>query len=257
MQKSNFRQSLSIILVLLMGQVFCSEDAQKGWFYYELPPQIESEIPTPQYNSYKQALEAAKAEYDEVEARAIIDPTPLNVKAYRDAMQLISDKSARLAMLASTQSWQDPNSRLSLFAQGGSGSQQDLDNMRTLDADIIQKYGIFYFFSKDCKYCSVEANELKRLENTYGIHVVAVSMDGSLLSQFPDAINDNGFSTNLNIDKPGALVAFDSIKEKAVTIGYGYIHFDEIIKRVQALFVSGTGDPSTYINSTLPVKIDK
>ncbi|MBY0379506.1 MAG: conjugal transfer protein TraF [Burkholderiales bacterium] len=257
MQKSNFRKSLSIVLALLISQVYCSEDAQKGWFYYEQPPQIESEIVTPQYNSYKQALEAAKAEYSEVEARAIIDPTPSNVKAYRDAMQLISDKSARLAMLASTQSWQDPNSRLSQFAMGGSGGQQDLDNMRAEDGEIIKKYGIFYFYSKDCKYCNVEANELKRLENTYGIHVVTVSMDGSLLSQFPDAINDNGFSANLNIDKPGALVAFDSIKKKAITIGYGYMHFDEIIKRIQALFVSGTGDPSTYINSKLPVKIDK
>lgn len=257
MQRTNIRQSCSIILaVFISGFSYASEDVERGWFYYEKPPQVES-LQEPQFTSYKQLLDTVKAEYDEVEAKAIINPNPENVKAYREAMQLVSDKSAKVAMLTATQNWQDPNSRLSLQATGGSGIQQDLDKSRIANADIVKKYGMFYFFGKNCKYCDVEANEIKRLEATYGIHVMAISMDGSKLVQFPDAVADNGFSINLGINKPGALVAFDTTTRKAIPIGYGYLHFDEIMKRIQALFISGTAYPDKYVNSELPVKISE
>jgi conjugal transfer pilus assembly protein TraF len=260
MQKSNFRQSIRAILVLIAicNVSYASEDVERGWFYYERPPQIESQPspPPPEYKSYKQLLDEVKAEYDEIEAKAIINPTPENIKAYRQAMQLVSDKSAKVAMLAATQNWQDPNSRISLQATGGSGIQQDLDKARTENAEIIRKYGIFYFFAKDCKYCEVEASEIKRLEATYGIHVVAISMDGSTLPGFENALPDNGFSTNLGVSKPGALIAFDSTTRKAIPVGYGYLHFDEIMKRIQALFISGTAYTDEYIKSDMPVKIN-
>ena len=259
MQKSNIRQSILTVLVLVakcnMG--YASEDVERGWFYYERPPQIASQPVQEQYKSYKQLLDEVKAEYDELEAKAIINPSSENVKDYRNAMQLVSDKSAKLAMLAATQNWQDPNSRISLQATSGSGIQQDLDKARLQNAEIVRKYGIFYFFAKDCKYCEVEASEIKRLEATYGIHVVAISMDGSQLPEFSNTLPDNGFSTNLGVTKPGALIAFDSTTRKAVPIGYGYLHFDEIMKRIQALFISGTAYTNEYLKSDMPVKIDE
>lgn len=255
MQKSNIGKSL--FLIMIWSKVYASPDAQVGWFFYEKPLKVESQNakPIPQFNNYKQLLDQAKAEYEEVEAKAILDPTPENIMLYRQAMQVISDRSAKLALLATTQNWQDPNSRISLQATGGAGLQQDLDSSRRDVADLVKRFGIFYFFSANCKYCSLEANEVKRLELNYGINIKAVSMDGSNLKQFPNALPDKGFSTALGVKKPGALVALDVVTGKSVIIGYGYMHYDAIIERLHTLFVSGTAYPEQYLNGPIPEKI--
>jgi conjugal transfer pilus assembly protein TraF len=244
--------------MLLISSVNADNLATKGWYYYETPPVLQLESQDQQmFYSSKQLLDEAKKEYEEIEAAAIINPSPDNIKAYRQAMQLVSDRTAKLAMLTATQNWQDPDSRLSVEAVNGSGLQQDLDTARREYSDIVKNYGLFYFISKDCKYCNVEANELKRLEMTYGINIMAVSMDDSTLPQYPNPLKDNGFSVNLGISKPGALVAFDVKKNKAVVIGYGYLHYDEIMKRIHALFISGTAYPDEYVKTDNPERISK
>ncbi len=256
MQRANYWKSLSILLILFTKVVHSDSLATKGWYYYEQPPKVES-APIVQFYSYKQLLDEAKKEYEEVEAAAIVNPTPANIKAYRQAMQLVSDRTAKLAMLTATQNWQDPDSRLSQEAVNGSGLQQDLDDARKEYGEIVKNYGLFYFISKDCKYCYVEANELKRLETSYGINVMIISMDDSTLPQYPNPVKDNGFSANLGISKPGALVAFDVKNKKPIVIGYGYLHYDEIMKRIHALFISGTAYPDEYINNSNPERIAK
>lgn len=238
----------------MASNVYASNDATLGWYYYATPPIIESEeiYNNTQFSSYKQLLDEAKKEYEELEAAAIINPSQENIQAYRQAMQLVSDKTARLAMLTATQNWQDPTSRISNIAVNGSGLQQDLDKARQENEDIVKNYGLFYFISSDCKYCFVEANELKRIEQTYGINIVAVSMDDSTLPQYPTPLKDNGFSANLGVSRAGALVAFDVTKNKAVVLGYGYLHYDEIMSRIHALFISGTAYPDEYVNKDNP-----
>lgn len=259
MQKINNWKSISIILMMAMsGYANADSTATQGWYYYETRPIYMPESATQMpFTSYKQLLDEAKKEYEEIEAAAIVNPTSENIKAYRQAIQLVSDRTAKLAMLTATQNWQDPNSRLSTEAVNGSGLQQDLDGARQEYADIVKNYGIFYFISKDCKYCNVEANELKRLEVTYGISVMVISMDGSNLPQYPNPLQDNGFSANIGVSKAGALIAFDAKKKKPVVIGYGYLHYDEIMKRIHALFISGTAYPDSYINNDNPERIAK
>lgn len=237
--------------------------AEQGWFFYKDPPQqkIESQPDTQenpeQFNSYKQLLNQARVEYEEAQAKAIVNPTQENIAAYRAATKVIIDQSARFAMLTGTQYWQDPDSGLAQQATGGKGLSQDISNMQEQNEEIVRKYGIFYFFASNCKYCSVEADELKRMEVQYGITVKAISMDGSSLQQYPSAIQDNGMSLNMGVKTPGALVVFDSNRNKPVVLGYGYMHYTEIFKRIHTLFVSGTADPDTYLKQNIVVPLDK
>lgn len=260
MQKFNYWSCLSIFLVLSM-KLFADSIATQGWYYYDDPSQqiIQQKVINQpmQFHSSKEVLDEAQKEYNELEARAILDPTQENIKAYRDAIRLFTDKSARVSMLIATQDFQDPNAYSSKFAYNGAGLQYDLQKEREQNADIIKTVGLFYFTAQNCRYCVLEANELKRLEDNFGIRVKVISMDGSNLPQYPDPWPDNGFAANLGVKAPGALIAFDTTKNKAITVGYGYFHYDEIISRLHELFIDGTAYPNDYLQSSVTERIAK
>ncbi len=248
-----------IALALLSNFVFADPTAMRGWYYYEQPP-IESqqiESPTVKYKNYSEYNDAVKKEFDEIQYRAIYNPTPENIQAYNTALRAISNNAVRFGMLSVTQNWQDPNAGISNTAPNGAGLQFDLDRQRQQIADIVKRYAIFYFINKNCKYCAVEANELKRLEYTYNISVRVISMDGTTLEQYPNPTKDNGISAKLGITEAGELMAFDSKNNKTTVLGFGYIHFDQIVQRLQTLFITGTANWDQYLEQKQPVVISK
>ncbi len=248
-----------LYLILVAVHCFADQTAMRGWYFYEDPQQVIKieQQSQPQYNSYRQYNEALKQEFEEVQVRAIYNPTPENIQAYNSALRSISNNAVRFGMLSVTQNWQDPNAGMSMSAPNGAGLQMDLDKQRQQIADIVKRYAIFYFINKDCKYCSIEANELKRLEYTYQISVRVVSMDGSKLPQYPTPIPDNGISHKLGVSIPGELMVFDSTDNKMTILGFGYIHFDQIIQRMQTLFITGTANWDQYINQKQPMVLSK
>jgi conjugal transfer pilus assembly protein TraF len=253
-------KKLATILSLLALNVFADQSAMRGWYYYDDPKpvevQVESQVPAG-YSSYREFNEAVKREFEEVQDRAIYNPTPENIQAYNEALRTISNNAVRFGMLTVTQNWQDPNSGMSVAAPNGAGLQLDLDKQRQQIAQIVKRYAIFYFIGKDCKYCSVEANELKRLEYTYNVTVRVISLDGSTLPQYPKPTPDNGISKKLAVRAPGELMAFDSSNNKTTVLGFGYIHFDQLIQRLQTLFITGTANWDEYLTQKQPVLLDR
>ncbi len=247
-----------LTLTLLSSSIFADTSAMRGWYYYE-QAQVESrqEPPSAKYKNYSEYNEAVKKEFEEIQYRAIYNPTPDNIQAYNTALRAISNNAVRFGMLSVTQNWQDPNAGISNSAPNGAGLQLDLDRQRQQIADIVKRYAIFYFIKKDCKYCAVQANELKRLEYTYNVSVRVISMDGSTLEQYPNPTKDNGISTKLGVAEAGELMAFDAKNNKTTVLGFGYIHFDQIVQRLQTLFITGTANWDQYLEQKQPVVISK
>lgn len=245
---------------LMLPTLALADNPMRGWYYYDDPKpesvQIESKLPA-KYKSYSEFNEAVKREFEEIQNRAIYNPTPENIQAYNEALRAISNNAVRFGMLSVTQNWQDPNAGISMSAANGAGLQLDLNKQREQIADIVKRYAIFYFIDKDCKYCSVEANELKRMEYTYNITVRIISMDGSNLQQYPNPTMDNGISKKLGVKEAGELMAFDSSNNKITVLGFGYVHFDQIVQRLQTLFITGTANWDEYLNQKQPVVLSK
>lgn len=245
---------------LMLPTLALADNPMRGWYYYDDPKpesvQIESKLPA-KYKSYSEFNEAVKREFEEIQNRAIYNPTPENIQAYNEALRAISNNAVRFGMLSVTQNWQDPNAGISMSAANGAGLQLDLNKQREQIADIVKRYAIFYFIDKDCKYCSVEANELKRMEYTYNITVRIISMDGSNLQQYPNPTLDNGISKKLGVKEAGELMAFDSSNNKITVLGFGYVHFDQIVQRLQTLFITGTANWDEYLNQKQPVVLSK
>lgn len=247
-------------LTIVVTDCLAGSLSMRGWYYYEEPQEIvistESQR-TPVYKSYREYNEALKQEFEEIQTRAIYNPTPENIQAYNQALRTISNNAVRFGMLSVTQNWQDPNAGISLSAPNGAGLQLDLDKQREQIGQIINRYAIFYFIDKNCKYCSVEVNELKRLEYTYNITVRVISMDGTTLPQYPEPTKDNGISKKLGVEEAGELMAFDANNNKTTVLGYGYIHFDQIVQRLQTLFITGTANWERYVRQKQPVVLNR
>ena len=247
------------ILIFIPISSYADPSAMRGWYFYEDPQEVmlKIESQSQKYNSYRDYNEALKQEFEEIQTRAIYNPTPENIQAYNSALRSISNNAVRFGMLSVTQNWQDPNAGISMAAPNGAGLQMDLDKQRQQIGEIVKRYAIFYFISNDCKYCSIEANELKRIEYTYHVSVRVISMDGSKLPQYPTPNPDTGISHKLGVKEAGELMVFDSTNNKMTVLGFGYIHFDQIIQRMQALFITGTADWDQYINQKQPVILSK
>lgn len=251
---------VALLATLIATNCFADNTAMRGWFYYQ-DPVVESQKaesqPPKLYKNYRDYNAAIQQEFEEIQDRAIYDQTPENIQAYNQALRSISNNAVRFGMLTVTENWQDPNSGLSQTAPNGAGLQLDLDKQRQQIAQIIKRYALFYFISKDCKYCSVQANELKRLELTYNITVRVISMDGSTISQYPNPTIDKGVSTKLGVQAPGELMAFDSTNNKTTVLGFGYIHFDQIVQRLQTLFITGTANWDQYQSQQQPILLNR
>jgi hypothetical protein len=253
-------KTLAVILSLLALNAFADQSAMRGWYYYDDPKstEIQAESQTAAgYSNYRDFNEAVKREFEEIQDRAIYNQTPENIQAYNQALRAISNNAVRFGMLTVTQNWQDPNSGTSVAAPNGAGLQLDLDKQRQQIAQIVKRYAIFYFIAKDCKYCGVEANELKRLEYTYNVIVRVISMDGTALPQYPKPTPDSGISKKLAVRAPGELMAFDSSNNKTTVLGFGYIHFDQLVQRLQTLFITGTANWDEYLTQKQPVMLDR
>lgn len=256
MQKINYRKSLWVFLALFMHFINADEQAARGWFWYQDPKVVEQQLPPPDPLAGKtpaQIWSEAGKEVENLQAAAVLNPTQANIKAFRDAQNLLIERSTRFGMLAATQNWQDPSSPTSKTSYGGAGNIQDMNRYRDDVASLLKQFGIFYFYTSDCKYCSVQADVMKSMEMQYGMRVVGVSLDGSKLQQFPNSVPDNGISAKAGIPKNlnnDAIVAFDSFNNKLVVVGYGYVPTSSILERLHTLFVTKTGFPDEYLKQS-------
>jgi conjugal transfer pilus assembly protein TraF len=251
----------TLLISLLPLGSYADATAERGWYWYQDPiaaPQLvesKSLLPATPFKNWTEYNDAVKREFEEIQYRAIYNPTPENVQAYNTALRMIADNATRFGMLSVTKNWQDPNAGISKTAPNGAGLVGDLDNQRKQIGDIVNRYAIFYFIGKDCHYCASEANEIKRLELTYNMSARVISLDGTTLPQYPNPLPDKGISQKLGVKQAGEILAFDSTTNKTTVIGYGYIHFDQIVQRLQTLFITGTANWDQYRKQDMPVKI--
>ena len=250
-----------VILGLCLLAAYCSADqlAMRGWYFYDDPQQIilPVESPAPVYNSYRDYNEALKQEFEEVQDKAIYNPTPENIKAYNVSLRMLGNNASKFGLLTVTENWQDPKAGMSLSAPNGAGLQHDLDSQRQQIGEIVKRYAIFYFIARNCKYCELEANELKRLEYTYKVSVRVISLDGTNVAQYPNPTPDHGISQKLKVQQAGEILVFDSKTAQTTPLGFGYIHFDQIVQRMQTLFISGTANWNQYLTQEQPVLINR
>ncbi len=98
------------------------------------------------------------------------------------------------------------------------------------------RYGFFYFYSASCPHCQHFAPVLKQYSQSKGFSVVAISMDGGYLNEFPNAHVDHGQSRVFSIKILPTLFLVSPKNNKAILVSEGAIDSKELSRRVKQVF---------------------
>jgi conjugal transfer pilus assembly protein TraF len=100
---------------------------------------------------------------------------------------------------------------------------------------LAQEYGLFFFFKKECPYCHHFAPVVKHFAEKHGWSVLAISLDGGVLPEFPHARRDNGIASRLQVAHVPALIAVHPRSGQTIPLAYGLVSESEIENRVELL----------------------
>ena len=185
--------------------------SQKGWLWYKRNlPILKKEqkiyaIKKDELSkvlTYSQRMETLQKNFEEIQAKAILEPTLENVQVMQQAQNAIMNRATEFEkywMLASLLTSQNFRVSDQPSPQNRKIYNEQLD--RQLDQKIrslAKTYGLFFLFKEDCPYCHEFAPIVKDLMNSYEFECKAISADGKALDSFPDAETDNGSISALN-----------------------------------------------------------
>jgi len=238
----------------------------EGWHWYESQePEIrdqESGVKNQETRTLNptQMIKAQRKALEEKLHTAILEPTDKNITSYLIAQKALMDQSQRFS-----ESWRrvvmttpsldetlihpvDQNAKHIYYAEQSQKLQKRIQG-------LAREYGLFFFFRENCPYCHTFAPIVKRFAQKYGWSVLAISMDGGTLPEFPEARRDNGISKRLQIAHVPALIALhlkilspdrpDSIgaspsgerfdEGQLIPLAYGMVSESEIENRIELL----------------------
>jgi conjugal transfer pilus assembly protein TraF len=234
----------------------------EGWHWYEEIPR-DSKIEERKKNSLKESpsgrsssssspppTEKIEAQRKELETKlhtAILQPSQENIITYILAQKALMDQSERFSeawkqIVMKTPSLDetlihpvDQNARHIYYQE----KHQDIT--KRIKA-LAQEYGLFFFFKGTCAYCHHFAPIVKEFAKKHEWSVLAVSLDGGTLPEFPEARKDNGMAARLQVSHVPALIAFHPSSGQMIPLAYGLISESEIEERIELLTRIQAGD---------------
>lgn len=189
-------------------------------------------------------LEVFKKEIERLKAIAVLNPTTQNVMAYMVIQKELMERSTRFAQKWMEVVYQTPSLDYSLHHPTSQiGRHMYLDKQReNMDKKIrslSQTHGLFFFYSGKCSYCKQFAPIVKAFADKYAWEVLAISLDGEILSEFPDSKRDNGSAEALGVKVVPSLLAVEPKSGKVIPLSHGIATHDQIEDRIRVLLMKG------------------
>ena len=101
--------------------------------------------------------------------------------------------------------------------------------------EVSKDHAIFFFFRGDCPYCHAYAPILEQFASRFGFTVVAISLDGGAVPQFPAPRADNGISRSLGVSQVPATFLAQPFSGTITPLGFGVLSTDQLINRVAVI----------------------
>lgn len=277
MAQMNFIRLFSLVLSMAWGAIALAQpsvestagnwweqniwlDPDRGFYWYPpdhpMVPNEDQKQPEEKISKPKSIYEMTSSKEVDKELKRLLDiaifnPTENNVYEYQKAKAWVLGKAATFADVGRRVTWQNPdidyNAKIPLasFGRNEMQVQRNSAERKTL-ADLSKDYGILFFYRSDCPYCHQQAPVLSELEKRHGIDVLAISMDGGGIQEFPDAKPDNGISRFVSqgqgITTVPAMFLVSNNKKTIVPIGTGALAMEEIVDRIYVLTQTKPGD---------------
>jgi conjugal transfer pilus assembly protein TraF len=91
---------------------------------------------------------------------------------------------------------------------------------------------LIFFFAAGCQFCHKVAPVVKEAGEIYGLPVIANSLDGKGLPDFPDAIKDDRLTRAFKVHSLPMLAVVDTSKKMGKVLMVGAYPREEILKRL-------------------------
>ena len=222
------------------------ERKAEGWHWYEDRKHDDREHEDREQEKQKEQENSServsnlKADLENKLNLAIDIPTEENLIAYMELQNRLLEKSQNFSDMWQRVIYTNPHlDYTTQFPVSQSARHIYLDEERKQTKQIIknlsQEYGLVFFFKGDCPYCHGFAPVVKRFAQTYGLEVLAVTLDGGTVPEFPNPQRDNGTAQNLGVGAVPALIAVHPATRKVIPLAYGMVSESEIEQRIITL----------------------
>ena len=74
-------------------------------------------------------------------------------------------------------------------------------------AKVMHKKTFIFFYASYCEHCHQMADVLVKIRKKHGIRIIANSLDGKPIAQFPDAIHNENLNRKFKISATPTIVA--------------------------------------------------
>lgn len=178
---------------------------------------------------------------------AVMNPSRENLRDYLELWQLVQDKSSVFADSWRRVVWQNPDLDYSLKRPANNTAIRLYDEQRDQDQErhlqqLATEHGLIFFFRSDCPYCHAMAPTLRMLSEKYGIEVLAVSIDGNGLPDFPQFRDGREHAAKWGVERVPALFIGSKQTGDYAPIGFGMMALSEIVNRIFVLTGTQPGE---------------
>ena len=245
------------------------QSGEKGWFWYEQPP-VKPKKPQPKPVEATPAQAAASPHapakltedpndplvqlkqvqeaIERAQARAVLNPTPANVQAFMVVNAQAQAQAARFAETWQQVLWQTPQLDYRTVKPADDQAIHAYNDAKlAINEQFLreasQQYGLFFFFRSTCPYCHKLAPILKQFAETYGFHIVPVSLDGKGLPEFPEFQTSQQIALELKVEAVPAIFLVEPKKRDIQPISYGFITWDELRTRIYTVLNKHSANP--------------
>jgi conjugal transfer pilus assembly protein TraF len=202
-------------------------------------PQIKA-IKKPTIPSEFDSTKDVAAELNRLKDQAVLHPTEPNVKAFLAFQQLVMEQGSLYADVVRRVVWTTPELDYQQRRPTNNTAilgydQRRRETERMTTAQLAQQHGLFFFFKGDCPYCHQMAPLLRSFAAQTGMDVMAISLDGSVLPEFPGARPNNGLAEQLNITTVPATFLVSKDSRNIQAIAYGMVAQADLLERIYVL----------------------
>lgn len=241
-------KKMFLMMISLNFMAFSSapffKDKEKGWFWYEVaeekeetaqnerPPTITKKTLPP-----REVLKNQGKQWEDALATAILRPNRENIIQYLSETKKINEQASNFANEFKKLIWINPQydytleNPVSTEAIIATNEKKLLEQKQTLKR-MAKDWGILFFFKGECPYCHRFAPIIKKFAAEYGFSLMAVSLDGSVLAEFPRPEKNNQMGRKLNIATVPAVFLVNPSRDIVVAVGYGYSGWTELQEKV-------------------------
>lgn len=246
-----------------------ADSARRGWHFYRDPPAEVDEdedappsapqtpVPAPAQPAEQPPRRAELMEFERLQKRleelrnvSIMRPTEDNVRRYMELEAAVVRRASYFADVAQRVAWAHPELDMTLEGRPVNAQAIEVFDRRQMSERaasvkaLSQDHVLLFFFRSDCPYCHAFAPTLVEFSARYGISIVAISVDGRGLAEFPDFRIDNGIGRRLQVNTVPTVFLAQPGTGQIQPVGYGPLSESQLLERLAAIQQPITKEPS-------------